>query len=402
MTALAEVRIGLLGFGTVGQAVARLLREHGPWIEARTGKRLVLVGALVRNPDRHPDAGIPLTTRAEDLLDHRTADIVVEVLGGVEPALTYITAAMEQGQSVVTANKEVLAYHGSDLAELARRRGVALAFEASVAGGTPLLDPLLSHLALTPVYSISAVLNGTTNFMLNAMEEGLDFAQALRRAQRLGYAEADPGADLSGQDAVRKLVLLVREVWGVDVRPEAVPVLGIEALSPAVLARMRRIGLRVRLVAQAVLDCSAGCVQLAVLPRAMGADHLFASLKGPDNAIAVRTATGDYTLIGPGAGGLATAHAVLADLVRVAAGYRPPQAPADAAVRLAPDPWREQFWVLGGEDAPEPEGVPWEPVARAWHLTPPLTVAEVADWLSRHPGFAAVTREDPEEAGSDG
>ncbi|MCY0897768.1 MAG: homoserine dehydrogenase [Firmicutes bacterium] len=302
------VRIGLLGLGTVGQAVVHLARPFGT-------THFHIVRALVRDTDRRRAVQVPLSTHPEDILDDPTIDLVVEVTGGREPARTWIAHALSQHKAVVTANKEVMAYHGPELLDLSARYGTFLGYEASVGGGIPVLDALRYHLTTAPVHTIAGVLNGTSNYLLWAMSRGRRFDEALHEAQRLGYAESDPRADVEGHDAARKLVLLVHLAFGYWLDVDALSVRGIEPWSPDLWPRLSRQGLTLRVVALArrIADHH---LEAQVTPLLLPLQHPWSQLEGAQNSIFIANTAGSFWLQGPGAGGQATATSIWADIRR--------------------------------------------------------------------------------------
>ncbi|MCY0877846.1 MAG: homoserine dehydrogenase [Firmicutes bacterium] len=309
------VRIGLLGFGTVGQAVASLVRPFGV-------TQFEVTKALVRDLDRPRPMPLPLTTRPQDILDDPSIDVVVEVIGGREPARTWIAQALSRGKAVVTANKEVMAYHGPDLLALAQQHNTFLGYEASVGGGIPVLDALRYHLTTANVKTVAGVLNGTSNYLLWAMSRGQEYQEALREAQRLGYAESDPRADVEGLDAARKLVLLVFLAFGRWLDVDRLPVRGIAPWPPELWTRLQRQDLVLRLVALA-RETPDHEIEAQVSPVLLPTRHPWSQLEGAQNGIFVDTSAGSFWLEGPGAGGLATATSIWADIRRSLARPQP-------------------------------------------------------------------------------
>lgn len=298
--------IGLLGLGTVGQALVSIIQKSYPDLQ--------VAKALVRDVHRARTVSVPLTTRPEEVFEDPAVDLVVEVMGGPEP-YRWMTEALKSGKDVVTANKELMAYHGPELLAVARDSGRQLLYEAAVAGGIPILDALAKHLSVVPVQRIEGVLNGTCNFILSQMEEGASYAAALKEAQRLGYAEADPTADVRGDDTARKILLLARLGFPLEGRPKSVDTVGITAVHDRHLARLKSFQLGLRLVGSAVL--SQGHVSLMVAPTVYRQPHRFLSLEGPDNAVKVVSEAGTFWFQGPGAGGYATATSILSDILRI-------------------------------------------------------------------------------------
>jgi homoserine dehydrogenase len=345
------LRVALLGLGTVGAAVARGILEHGPRLTGATGGRPIhLVGVGVRDPDRPRAVELPrAVVRSADLsavaMDPGV-DVVVELLGGLEPAGGLLAAALRAGRSVVTANKALLARRGAELEAAARRSGACLRFEAAVGGGIPVLGPLAADLAANRWSSVGGILNGTTNFMLTAMSEtGGDYASVLAEAQALGYAEADPSGDVEGRDAADKLTLLVRLAFGgwpdVDAIRRSPPAVdgdgapGITGLTAAAIAGAAEMDLSFRLVARASRD-AAGEIGAMVVPAVVTAGSALGRTGGVTNIVElVGEPVGGLALRGPGAGAGATSSAVLGDLVAIARGVGSTWADLPAATRMA-------------------------------------------------------------------
>jgi homoserine dehydrogenase len=316
------LRIALLGCGVVGTEVVRLLAEQSHDLEARIGAPLELAGIAVRNLSITRDPVVDpslLTTDAEGLIG-KDIDIVVEVIGGIEPARSYILAAMAKGAAVVTANKALLAQDGSSLHEAAEKFGVDLYYEASVAGAIPLLRPLRESLAGDIVHRVLGIVNGTTNFILTRMDEtGATFADALAEATALGYAEADPSADIDGFDAAAKAAILAglafhTRVTLVDVHRE-----GIADVTAAAVASAREMGCVVKLLAIAERSKDNLGVTVRVHPAMIPRSHPLAGVREAFNAVFVECeAAGELMFYGRGAGGAPTASSVLGDIVAVA------------------------------------------------------------------------------------
>jgi homoserine dehydrogenase len=310
------LRIGLLGHGTVGAAFAALLDERAAEIERVNGRAPVITGVLTRSRGSF-----------EEIL--ADADLIVELIGGTEPAREYLLRAMRAGRDVVSANKQLLSQHGEELFALARERDVRLRFEAAVAGAVPVVRVLEESLAVTPIERIHGIVNGTTNFILSEMSCGLTYQQALAEAQRLGYAEADPSDDVSGRDAAAKMAILARLAFGAPVRLEDVPYEGIEQLQADDMEYARELGLGLKLIGTA--ERRDGGLSVRVHPAFLYAGHPLSSVSGPFNAVTVESETiTEITMSGPGAGGRQTASAVLGDVVSVmTGGARPPAPPLD-------------------------------------------------------------------------
>lgn len=325
--ALRTVRVGLLGFGTVGASTTGLLWEHSSLLSARSGARFVPVAALVRDPGKPRLVAVPpgfTTTDPDHILDDPSIDVVVEAIGGTDPALAYVHRALRSGKHVVTSNKALVADHGPALAAEARRLGRRFLFEASVGGGIPLIGPLLTSLAGNRVTRLRGVLNGTCNFILDAMaDQGWTYEDALAEAQARGYAEADPSDDVSGRDTARKIAILagLAGLAGRDpVDYRRAEVVGIAGISAGDVTRAVTAGYRPKLVAEAVFG-DTGQVQLRVRPALLEPGDPLAALRGPENGIWVEAyPVGSVFFRGPGAGGPATASAVVGDLLGTLAG----------------------------------------------------------------------------------
>jgi len=315
------VRVGLLGCGTVGAAVVRLLRDHGDDIALRAGCRLEVTRVAVRDASRARDVRLPPGRFTDDpaaVVADPEVDLVCELMGGIEPARTRILEAFAAGKPVVTANKELLANAGKELFDAADASGLDLYFEASVAGGVPLIRPMKESLVGERVRRLLGIVNGTTNYILTEMSErGATFADALERAQELGYAEADPTADVEGFDAAAKCAILASIAFNTRVVAADVYREGIANVSPLDIADARRLGYVVKLLAIAELED--GEVSARVHPAMVPAGHPLASVRDASNAVFLEgDRVGELMFYGPGAGGDATATAVVGDLVSAA------------------------------------------------------------------------------------
>ena len=295
-------RVGLLGHGTVGSAFAELLAERAGQVEAITGLRPDLVGVLTRSRGDF-----------EDILER--SDLIVEVMGGLDPARDYVLRAMAAGRHVVTANKQLLSQHGEELWAAAREHGVQLRFEAAVAGVVPVIRVLQESLAGAHVERLHGIVNGTTNFILTEMARtGMTYAEALAEAQRLGYAESDPSEDVDGRDAAAKMAILARLAFSTPVTLDQVVYEGIEHITAEDVEYARDLGLGLKLIGTA--ERIDGGLSVRVHPAFLYGAHPLASVSGPFNAVTIESSTiTEITLSGPGAGGPQTASAVLGDVI---------------------------------------------------------------------------------------
>jgi homoserine dehydrogenase len=311
-----DVPIALLGYGTVGSAVDRLLREQAADIERATGHRLRVVRALVRDPARTREPDAPLTADFAEIRDDPEVAVVAEVMGGLEPAGDYVLELLRAGKPVVTANKQLVARRGAELFAAAADAGVQLRFEASVCAAIPVIKVLREALVVSNVHRVLGIVNGTTNFVLTEMERGAGYDDALAEAQRLGFAEADPTEDVSGADAAAKMAILATVAFGSRVTPDDVATEGVDRVQPEDVAAAREMEMVVRLVGAATL--ADGRVDVRVRPALVDRHHPLAAVEGAFNAVMLQgDAIREITLEGPGAGGLETASAVVADLIAV-------------------------------------------------------------------------------------
>ena len=295
-------RVGLLGHGTVGSAFATALPQQAERIELLTGLRPLLSGVLTRSRGSF-----------EEIL--AGSDLIVELIGGIEPARSYLLAAMNAGRHVVTANKQLLSQYGEELWDLARRRGVQLRFEGAVAGVVPVIRVLQESLAGARIDRVHGIVNGTTNFILSEMARaGVTFPEALAEAQRLGYAEADPTEDVDGRDAAAKMAILARLAFDTPVHLDEVRYEGIQKIKPDDLEYARELGLGLKLIGTA--ERIGDALSVRVHPAFLYPGHPLASINGPFNAVTVESETiTEITMSGPGAGGPQTASAVLGDVI---------------------------------------------------------------------------------------
>ena len=318
-----HLRIALLGAGSVGSQVASLLLTHGEELSERAGATLELVGVAVRDIDAPRDVELPrelLTTDAEPLI--LGADIVIELMGGIEPARGHILSAIGSGADVVTANKALLATHGPELFDAADQVGAQIYYEASAAGAIPIIRPLRDSLAGDRVQRIMGIVNGTTNFILDKMDtERLTLEAALAEATALGYAEADPTADIGGYDAAQKAAILAGLAFHTTVPLEAVHREGITGIDKSMIDAARGAGYVVKLLAvcERLVEDGEEAISVRVYPALIDRGHPLASVHGANNAVFVQAeAAGDLMFYGAGAGGVQTASAVLGDVVSAA------------------------------------------------------------------------------------
>jgi len=322
-----RLRVALLGAGAVGSQVAALLLKHGDELADRAGAALELVGIAVRDLDAPRETDLPrelFTTDAESLIIG--ADIVIELMGGIEPAKTYLLQAINSGADVVTANKALLATHGLEIFDAADQVGAQVYYEAAAAGAIPIIRPLRDSLAGDRVKRIMGIVNGTTNYILDRMDtEGADFGDVLAQAQALGYAEADPTADVEGYDAAQKAAILASLAFHTTVPLDAVHREGITSIDKAVIDSARHAGHVVKLLAvceRLTADSDAAAsesISVRVYPALIHRDHPLASVHGANNAVFVEAeAAGNLMFYGAGAGGVQTASAVLGDVVSAA------------------------------------------------------------------------------------
>lgn len=379
------VRAALLGYGQVGQAVANLAASPGPRTRLRAaGVELIWTGALVRDPARERNGpAIPLHTAGASLLAE-PFDVAIEVLGGIEPARSHILAALHAGVPVVTANKSLLAACGAELRAVAARHGTWIACDAAVLAGVPFLGSLARRPLISSARRLEGILNGTTHFILTTMERGASFEAALAEAQRLGYAEPDSRADISGRDAAEKLCVLLQIAGCGGIRPAGLTTLGLDSVSAADLAGARALGGTLKPVGMTSLDPadSGAWVGPAFVPAA----HAFARLTGVTNALSLTSAAGDtVSFSGPGAGPIVTATTILDDLAEaLARGTRAPEE-LDAFDVIAPaavsQPSSGAWWLaVAPGPGPVPSAIASTIAERlsASHL-PALHLATVAD-----------------------
>jgi homoserine dehydrogenase len=382
------LKVALLGCGTVGSAVLRLLDEQSGDLAARIGRPVEVAGVAVRRPDRHRDVPAHLlTTDAHGLVTRDDVDLVVEVIGGIEPVRSLLLAAFEAGKSVVSANKALLADDGVELHAAAAKAGVDLYYEAAVAGAIPLLRPLRESLAGDQLRRVVGIVNGTTNYILSRMAEtGHGFTEALAEATELGYAEADPTADVDGFDAAAKAAILASLAFHTPVSAADVYREGISAVTAIDVARATEIGCTVKLLAICERvpgpDGESDSVAVRVHPAMIPTSHPLAAVGGAFNAVFVEAeAAGQLMFYGQGAGGEPTASAVLGDLVAVA---------------------RNRVTGTAGPGVTSYAGLPARPIAETptrYHVSldvadKPGVLATVAQEFARHAVSIATVRQD--------
>jgi len=314
-----DVPVALLGYGTVGAAVHRLLIESAEDIERATGHRLRVVKALVRDLDKERGFALDsdiLTTDVADVVNAKEVALVAEVMGGVDPTSDYVVDLLSAGKHVVTANKQLIARQAGDLFAVAAKAGVQLRFEASVCAAIPVIKVLRESLVVSHVHRVLGIVNGTTNFILTKMEAGHDYDAPLAEAQTLGYAEADPSEDVGGGDAAAKMAILATIAFGSRVTLADVQYEGITEITTGHIQAARELGMSVRLVGAATIVEDA--VDVWVGPALITSDHPLAAVDGAFNAVMLQgDAIREITLEGPGAGGIETASAVVADMVSI-------------------------------------------------------------------------------------
>jgi homoserine dehydrogenase len=314
------IRVGLLGLGTVGRGTFDVLRRNQHEIMRRAGRGIEIAMVAVRDEARARAVvgrDLPLTTEPLDVVRHPDIDIVIELIGGYEPARSLVLESIARGKHVVTANKAMLARHGNEIFEAASARGVMVAFEGAVAGGVPIIKALREGLTANRIEWLAGIINGTSNFILSEMRsKGLSFAAVLAEAQRLGYAEADPTFDIEGIDAAHKLTILAAIAFGVPINVEAAHTEGIAQLSATDIKYAEQLGYRIKLLG--IAKRTSNGIELRVHPTLVPMQRLIASVEGAMNAVLVKgDAVGTTMYYGPGAGAEPTASAVIADLVDV-------------------------------------------------------------------------------------
>lgn len=310
------MRVGIIGVGTVGSHVVKILQENEDIITARSGKRIVPIMGIVKDLSKKRDINIPLSDNVDDVLENPEVDVVLELMGGVDEAYTIVKRALQNKKPVVTANKALLAYHRYELKDIAG--DTPIGYEASVAGGIPIIKALREGLSANHIEAIKGIMNGTCNFILTKMmNEKAEFADVLKEAQELGYAEADPTFDVGGFDAAHKLLILASIAYGIDVKPEEILIEGIENINSEDIFFAKEFGYNIKLLT--IAKKCGNKVELRVHPALVPIKQMIAKVDGVMNGISViGDRVGETMYYGPGAGGSATASAVVSDLIDIA------------------------------------------------------------------------------------
>jgi len=316
------VKIGILGVGTVGASVAKILQDNADIIEARAGKKIVVKSGVVKNLSKNRGVDIIISDNPNDVIDDPEIDIVVELMGGVQEPYELVKKALQNGKAVVTANKALLAYHRYELQELAG--DLPFMYEASTAGGIPIISALRTGLSANHIDSIQGIMNGTCNYMLTKMiKEGAKYDEILKEAQELGYAEADPTFDVGGFDAAHKLLILSSIAYGIDAKPEDILIEGIENISQTDVEFAKEFGYEIKLLG--IAKKVGEGVELRVHATMIPSESMIAKVDGVMNAVTVvGDRVGETMFYGAGAGGDATASAVIADIIDIVRGNNAP------------------------------------------------------------------------------
>jgi len=310
------IKIGIIGVGTVGTSVVNILKDNQEIISARAGTKIEVKSGVVRDLSKKRDLDIILSDNADDVLNDPEIDVVVELMGGVEDAFEVVKRALKNGKAVVTANKALLAYHRYELQELAG--DLAFEYEASVAGGIPIINALRDGLSANHIQSIMGIMNGTCNYMLTKMSaEGVSYTSILKEAQELGYAESDPTFDVGGFDAAHKLLILASIAYGIDAKPEEILIEGIQNITQDDISFAKEFGYRIKLLG--IAKKIGNEVELRVHASLIDEDEMIAKIDGVMNGISVvGDKVGETLYYGAGAGGDATASAVIANIIDIA------------------------------------------------------------------------------------
>lgn len=315
-----KIKLGILGMGTVASGLINIIEFNNSKVVGILNKELIINKVLVKNIEKKRDVNLPhevYTTDAYEVINDKDIEIIVELMGGINPAYEYIKAALNNKKHVVTANKALLATHGEELEELAIKKGVSLMFEASVAGGIPIINTMNDSLIANEINGIIGIINGTTNFILTQMSEnGLEYDQAVKEAQRLGFAEADPSSDVDGDDAAYKLAILSTIAFGQRINVKDIPKEGITKISKEDIRYAKELGYNIKLLASAFKKDNE--IELRVHPAFIPENHPLSTVKNEYNAILLSgNAVGELMLYGKGAGSLPTGSAVLGDIITI-------------------------------------------------------------------------------------
>lgn len=315
---MKNINIGIIGVGVVGSSVIKILEENKEIISARAGVNLVVKKGVVKNLNKTRNINIPLYENPDEILNDKEIDIVIELMGGVQEAYEIAKKALQNKKALITANKAMLAYHRYDLQQIAN--DIPIGFEASVCGGIPIIKALKDGLGANHILALKGILNGTSNYILTQMiQENQDFNTALKQAQKLGYAEADPSLDINGGDAGHKLLILASLAYGIDAKPKDIIIEGIESISPDDIDFANEFGYSIKLLGIAKKEGNE--IELRVHPAMINKNKMISKVEGVMNGISViGDRVGETLYYGAGAGGDATASAVISDLIEIARG----------------------------------------------------------------------------------
>jgi len=314
------IKIGIVGVGTVGSAVIKNLEKNKEIIKSRAGKEIKIVKGVVRDINKHRNINIPLTTNYKEITQDPEIDIVVELMGGIEKAYEIVKDALKHKKAVVTANKALLAYHRFELQKLAT---TPFEYEASVAGGIPVIKALRDGLSANHILEIKGIINGTCNYILSEMKKGRDYQEVLKEAQAKGYAEADPTFDVGGFDAAHKLLILASIAYNIDAKPEDILIEGIENINLTDIEFAKEFGYEIKLLG--IAKKIENKIELRVHPTLIKNTEMISKVEGVMNAVSVvGDVVGETMYYGPGAGGDATASAVISDIIEIARGSSKP------------------------------------------------------------------------------
>lgn len=315
---MKDINIGIIGVGVVGSSVIKILEENKEIISARAGVNLVVKKGVVKNLNKARSVNIPLYENPDEILNDKEIDIVIELMGGVQEAYEIAKKALQNKKALITANKAMLAYHRYDLEQIAN--DIPIGFEASVCGGIPIIKALKDGLGANHILALKGILNGTSNYILTQMiQENQDFNTALKQAQKLGYAEADPSLDINGGDAGHKLLILASLAYGIDAKPKDIIIEGIESISPDDIDFANEFGYSIKLLGIAKKEGNE--IELRVHPAMINKNKMISKVEGVMNGISViGDRVGETLYYGAGAGGDATASAVISDLIEIARG----------------------------------------------------------------------------------